>query len=135
MIGSGSTTIIPVTATPSAAPAATQAISSTKLVLEDFESGALSGWAIFKDAASSINPSIISPGGTGTYAMRVGYSISSGGYGGVQRGFDFVNLRARLRQIVQFAVQFYRGLVRELSGIAASGQSGDGALPIRADKR
>jgi endoglucanase len=79
LIGTGSTT--------PAAPTATQAVSSTRLVLEDFESGRLSGWAIFKDAASTINPTVVSPGGTGTYALRVGYSIASGGHGGVQRGY------------------------------------------------
>ncbi len=97
-IGSA-TAIAPPTATPLTAPTATKApsstltptptttISSTKLVLTGFESGSASGWSVFRDAASTVTSKVVSPGGTGNYALQVAYSIASGGYGGVQQVF------------------------------------------------
>jgi endoglucanase len=78
-IGSGS----------SPAPSSTppSGTSGAKLTLEGFESGNSSRWTIFKDAASTVSTSIVSPGGSGTYAMKVAYAIASGGLGGVQQVF------------------------------------------------
>jgi endo-1,4-beta-D-glucanase Y len=59
---------------------------ANKLVLDDFESGSTSKWAIFKDAGTTITKSVVSPGMLGAYAMKVEYSIAS--WGGVSQGFS-----------------------------------------------
>lgn len=86
LLGSGISTAG--TATPSMpAPTNTPAPTPTPLplTLASFESGTLSGWSIFRDANSTMNASIVSPGYSSTYALKVQGAIASGGWGGVQQ--------------------------------------------------
>lgn len=46
---------------------------------DGFESGSTSRWGTMGDAGSTITRSAVSPGGQGSYAMRVDYSIASWG--------------------------------------------------------
>ena len=82
-IGTGGT----VAATSTPAKTATSPAPASTLLLSNFESGTTSGWAAFKDAATTVAPSIVSPGAVGNHAMKVKYSLSPSGYGGVQQAF------------------------------------------------
>ncbi len=87
------------TATPSSTPiptvppaptqvAPTPAHSGSNLVLDDFERGSTSLWNTFKDSSSKINISIVSPGKTGSYALKLNYNLGSNGWGGAGQGFS-----------------------------------------------
>jgi cellulase (glycosyl hydrolase family 5)/carbohydrate binding protein with CBM11 domain len=67
---------------PSATP-----ISSSTLILDDFESGSTSRWSTFHDANSNISIGLVSPGNVGNFAMNVVYNVTSGGWAGVQQLF------------------------------------------------
>lgn len=55
--------------------------------MEDFESGSLYRWKVFKDADSSVEVTINSPGQAGNFALKVSYSLSPNGWGGVERKY------------------------------------------------
>ncbi len=57
----------------------------SKLVLDDFESGNVGKWTVFKDGSTVMNASAVSPGKLGNYAMNVQYGIAS--WGGVSPGY------------------------------------------------
>jgi hypothetical protein len=58
---------------------------NSTLILDDFESGSAARWSTFQNPGSSIGLSMVSPGAAGNYALKVNYSINSGGWGGVQQ--------------------------------------------------
>ena len=81
---------LPTAPAPTATPAATATplpVTGPKLVLESFEAGNAWRWTIFKDAASTVTTSVVSPGAAGKYAMKVKYALTAGGYGGAQVAF------------------------------------------------
>jgi aryl-phospho-beta-D-glucosidase BglC (GH1 family) len=57
------------------------------LSLDDFESGSLQSWNAFWSSNSSVTASLVSPGQSGTSAMKVDYSIGPSGWGGMERLF------------------------------------------------
>lgn len=80
----------PVTAIPSPTPSSTSTAlpePSKTLLLDNFESGSLRNWNSFQSSNSLVTASVISPGQTGTYAMKIDYSIGSGGWAGIERIF------------------------------------------------
>lgn len=81
------------TPVPTATPTPTQvpptpAPGGSILVLDDFESGNTALWNTFQDARSNISTSILSPGKTGKYALKLNYSLGSSGWGGAGQGFS-----------------------------------------------
>ena len=81
---------LPPTAVPSLLPAATNTSvppSVVSFLLDDFESGQLQNWKTFRSDNSSIMANILSPGQFGRFAMRVDYSVGSGGWAGVENTF------------------------------------------------
>lgn len=89
LIGSGSAPI-PMTSTPSLVASATQtapALAAIPLSLDNFESGSLQNWRVFRSSNSWITASAVSPGHQGPYAMKVDFGIVDGGWGGVERLF------------------------------------------------
>ena len=72
-----------------AAPATSTATMPNRiLVLDDFESGRFENWGIFRSPNSHVGASLVTPGHVGSYAIRISYIISDGGWGGVERHFD-----------------------------------------------
>lgn len=59
--------------------------SGRKLVLDDFESGTVSKWFVFKDDQTTLTHTAVSPGKLGNYNMNVQYGIAS--WGGVSQGY------------------------------------------------
>ena len=104
-IGSGSgpaPTATPTSGVTGPTPTAT-AVPSTFL-LDGFESGSTSRWTIYHNSAATISKSIVSPGAVGTYAMKVTYSIASGGTGRVQQSFASPRT---WRSYTEIAFRFY----------------------------
>ncbi len=54
-------------------------------MLDDFETGSVSQWAVFKDSNSTVSRRSVSPGRVGNYAMQVDYGMAAGGWGGVEQ--------------------------------------------------
>jgi len=105
----------PVTPTPSAMPVPTATPTPTQVsptpvpggttfVLDDFESGDTAQWNTFKDASSTISTSIVSPGKTGKFALKLNYSLGSSGWGGAGQGF---NQSQDWSTFNSFSFQFY----------------------------
>jgi endoglucanase len=109
-------------------PSATPASTST-LILDDFESGNTARWSTFQNPGSGISLSMVSPGVVGNYAMRVNYSLTSGGWGGVQQIYaSSQNWSA----YSQFTFRFYGSntgntMRLELQDDRAPGSTGDTA--------
>jgi hypothetical protein len=59
----------------------------TTLLLDDFESGQLQNWNAFRSDNSSLIASVVSPGQFGTYAMKIDFSVGSGGWAGIENIF------------------------------------------------
>jgi len=59
----------------------------TTLLLDDFESGRLQNWKAFRSGNSSVIANVVSPGQFGTYAMKIDYSVGSGGWAGIENIF------------------------------------------------
>ncbi len=57
------------------------------VLLASFENGSLDGWTAFRSSGTSMTPSVVSPGKVGSNAIKVDYSISQGGWGGVAHDF------------------------------------------------
>jgi len=56
-----------------------------KLLLDDFESGSIQKWHVFKDASTSFTAGATAPGAIGANSLEVSYSI--GAWGGVSQGY------------------------------------------------
>ncbi|HEV2802811.1 MAG TPA: S8 family serine peptidase [Pyrinomonadaceae bacterium] len=56
------------------------------LVLDDFESGTLSGWTTYANPGSSVTASALNPGYASNYAMSVNYNVSE--WGGIEQFFN-----------------------------------------------
>lgn len=88
-IGSGDSSSTS-TFTPSLVPSATNTPlprNATTLLVDDFESGSLRNWNAFRSDNSNVTASLVSPGQSGSSAMRVDYNIGAGGWGGVEKIF------------------------------------------------
>jgi aryl-phospho-beta-D-glucosidase BglC (GH1 family) len=75
---------------PTQAPAATGTPLPQNIearMLDDFESGDLQDWNTFRSNHSNVTASLVSPGRSGSNAMKIDYNIPSGGWGGVERQF------------------------------------------------
>ncbi|HET9909801.1 MAG TPA: cellulase family glycosylhydrolase [Anaerolineales bacterium] len=55
--------------------------------LENFESSWRHNWRTFKSNTSSVTSQVVSPGASGTYAMKLDYNIRKDGWGGIERVF------------------------------------------------
>ena len=87
----GSDTLTPLLPVPTQIPSVTSTAlppDEKTLVLDDFEIGHIQDWKSFRSSNSTVGAARISPGHSGTYAMKVDYSIGPGGWGGVEKIFS-----------------------------------------------
>jgi len=81
---------VPSIAVPTQAPLPTStspAPAVVTLLVDSFESGNLQNWKAFRSDNSNTTVNVVSPGQFGPYAMKVDYSIGSGGWAGVENIF------------------------------------------------
>jgi subtilisin family serine protease len=57
-----------------------------RLLLDDFESGAAGKWIVYKDAASTLTPTVVSPGRLEGYSMSVEYSVPT--WAAISQSYD-----------------------------------------------
>ena len=57
-------------------------------VLDNFESGSRANWRSFQSNNSRAAGSVVSPGQSGTHAMKLDYGIGEGGWAGIERTFS-----------------------------------------------
>jgi endoglucanase len=82
---------VPSTSVPSRTPSLSSTYlppSGMSLVLDNFESRRLQNWGSFQSINSNVKSNVVSPGQFGMYAMKVDYSISPGGWAGVESHFS-----------------------------------------------
>ncbi len=63
------------------------ATSAPSAVLDDFESNSTAKWYVYNGPGSTITKAAVTPGAVGTYAMKVDYGITSGGWAGTGQSF------------------------------------------------
>jgi hypothetical protein len=82
---------VPGTSAPSKSPPVTSTpppTSKLTVVLDNFESGSIGNWRSFQSSNSRAAGSVVSPGQSGTYAMKLDYGIGEGGWAGIERTFS-----------------------------------------------
>jgi endoglucanase len=130
-INSGSR-LIPTAVAPSQIPPVTSApptANTLTVVLDNFESGSMQNWRSFQSVNSRAAGSIVSPGQSGSYAMRIDYGIGQGGWAGIERTFGASQDWKRFQKI---SFGFYGtnsgGTIRfEILDNRSPGSSGDTA--------
>ena len=88
-IASGSPPV-PGTLVPSQIPPVTStplAPNTLTVVLDNFESGSMQNWRCFQSSNSRAAGSLVSPGLSGSHAMKIDYVIGEGGWAGIERAF------------------------------------------------
>jgi endoglucanase len=73
--------------TPAPIPTNTFVPPPVTTLLDDFESGHLQNWSSFRSDNSNVSASVVSPGQFGTYALKIDYTVGSGGWAGIQNVF------------------------------------------------
>ncbi|HSL46497.1 MAG TPA: cellulase family glycosylhydrolase [Anaerolineales bacterium] len=90
-IGSGSspsiTSTSPATQPSPAVISTLPGAGETLLSLDNFESAGIQKWRLFHSSNSSISANMVSPGLSGTYAVKIDYGVGEGGWAGIERTF------------------------------------------------